>query len=248
MPDSTASLPDAPGPIKIGSCGEPCHDCDKPCDEHPKQAAGTSLWTRFLKASLFNTLDLCFDDVYQEPKRILIVGGCRQLDLSQHIALLLPAAEIVLVDPDEAEAKRAEAEICCRFKFVAAPLEKLPFETESFDLTIAHNFLAYSGQWEQSLFEICRVTKHNLMFSVHRPLVWGLMKHLGGLSQAMRSLGIEFPQRLPESYDLLTRLYLFARIKTRLNPFPWTVYMSEMRPMREEKLVLADQQSAPATA
>ncbi|HEY9688257.1 MAG TPA: class I SAM-dependent methyltransferase [Coleofasciculaceae cyanobacterium] len=226
-------------PIKIGSCGEPCNECDEPCEERcADQDTKDSVWSRFLKASLFNTLDLCFDDVYQEPKKILIVGGCRQLDLSQHIALLLPAAEIVLVDPDEAETKRAEEEICCRFKFVAAPLEQLPFENETFDLTIAHNFVAYSAQWEKALSEISRVTGKNLFLSVHRPLVWNMMKGIGGLSRAMRMLGTELPDQLPGKFELLTHMRLYTKLKTRLTPFPWTVYMTEMRPMREEKLVL----------
>src|SRR5689334_16894962 len=97
----------------FGPCGQPCdHPCDEPCED--KQAK-QSRWTQWLRDSIFNALDVCFDDVYREPKKILIVGGCRQMALSQHIALLLPAAEITLVDPDDAVVERAKAEICCRF-------------------------------------------------------------------------------------------------------------------------------------
>lgn len=199
-----------------------------------------SFWQRLFKQSLWNTLDICFDDVYSEPKKILIIGGCRQMDLSQRLALLLPAAEITLVDPDEAVAQKAKEEVCCRFKFIAAPLEQLPFETSTFDLTIAHNFLAYPQQdWRRALSEASRVTSRNLFFSVHRPLLWKLGRMIPGICQGMGRLGIVMPQQLPEKFELLTHLHLYTKIKTRLSPFPWTVYMTEIRPeKKEEKLVL----------
>lgn len=222
----------------LGPCGQPCdHPCDEPCED---KAANGSALTRFFRASLLNTLDVCFDDVYQEPKKILIIGGCRQRDLAQHIALLLPAADIVLVDPDEAEARKAEKEICCRFKFVAAPLEAMPFDNEAFDLTIAHNVFAYMADWNQALGEICRVTGKNLLLSHHRPLLWKLASRLNGFEGAMRELGTaDIPDALPEKFDWLTRLYLYAKIKTKLAPFPWAVYMAQMKPRWDEKLTLS---------
>jgi SAM-dependent methyltransferase len=200
---------------------------------------------RWLKASLLNTLDLCFDDVYREPKRILIVGGCRQIPLAQHLALLLPAAEITLVDADEAVVQQAKEAICCRFRFVAAPLEALPFEPDAFDLTIAHNLPAYAEDWKRVLSELGRVTERNLLVSVHRPRLWSLAARLGGFRDAMRRMGTpDVPAHPPESHEWLTRLYLYARVKTRLSPFPWTVYMTEMRPLREERLVLPEHSPA----
>jgi SAM-dependent methyltransferase len=222
-----------------GPCGQPCaHPCDEPCEENAAAATG-SRWSRWLESSLFNTLDVCFDDIYQEPKRILIVGGCRQLSLSQHLALLLPAAEIILVDPDEGITEKAKAEICCRFKFMASPLEQLPFESDSFDLTIAHNFLAYPQDWRRALSELGRVTSGNLFLSLHRPLLWKLASRVVGFTQGMHILGTENPPHLPESFDFLTHVHLYAKVKTKLAPFPWTTYMLEMRPMREERLTLA---------
>jgi len=225
------------GILGLGSCGKPCDSCEEPCDE--RQAKFTGKWAQWLKNSLFNTLDICFDDVYSEPKTILIVGGCRQMDLSQHIALLLPAAEITLVDPDEAVVAKAKEEVCCRFKFVPSSLEALPFEREYFDLTIAHNFLAYPDDWQTALAEVGRVTKGNLFISHHRPVLWGLAKKIGVLNQAMQSLGIETPERLPEAFEFMSGLYEFAKVKTKLSPFPWTTYMAAMRPRWEEKLVLS---------
>lgn len=240
MMTETPSLPPA---LPLGPCekpcgDEPCHEGD--CEGKGKQEAGRlPLWQRFMKTGLFNTLDLCFDDVYSEPKKILIVGGCRQRDLAQHIALLLPAAEIVLIDPDEAEVRAAEEEICCRFKFITSPLEALPFEDEAFDLTLAHHFAGYAEQWPQALSEISRVTRKNLFLSVQNPLWIQVFKLLPGFSKAMQALGTVPAAQAPSRFDLLSRLRLYAKVKTRLAPLPWTVYMTEMRPDRQEKTVLS---------
>lgn len=225
------------GLLGLGGCGKPCDSCDEPCDERKAKYAGQ--FAQWLKDSLFNTLDICFDDVYKEPKTILIVGGCRQMDLSQHIALLLPAAEITLVDPDEAVVAKAKEEVCCRFKFVPSSLEALPFEREYFDLTIAHNFMAYPSDWKVALAEVGRVTNGNLFISQHRPLLWKLASKLGVVRSGMESLGIEMPEHLPEQFDFMTALYDFAKVKTKLAPFPWTTYMTAVRPRWEEKMVLS---------
>ena len=224
---------------KMGSCGKPCDGCNEPCDE--RKAKFVSRWASWLNASLFNTLDLCFDDVYAEPKKILIVGGCRQMDLSQHIALLLPAAEITLVDPDAAVVTKAKEEVCCRFKFVPGSLEALPFERDTFDLTIAHNFMAYPQNWQLAMAELGRVTSGggNLMISQHRPWLWNVAKRFGALNEAMQSLGLDLPERLPSQFDFLTALCDFSKVKTKLAPFPWTVYMTAVKPRWEERLILA---------
>lgn len=229
-------LMDAP----LGSCGKPCDQtCDEPCADKPAPLA-KSRWAHWLNASLFNTLDLCFDEVYEEPKKILIVGGCRQMDWAQHVALLLPAAEIHLVDPDEAMVKRAQEEICCRFKFVTAALGQLPYETDQFDLTLAHNLLALpQADWERTLAELSRVTRSNLMVSVHRPLLWAMANRVSGFANAVKELGIEVPTKIPGANDFISQLCRYAKIKTKLAPFPWTVYMTAVRPKWDEKLTLA---------
>jgi SAM-dependent methyltransferase len=235
----SVELPSVAGlPNLLGSCGKPCDGCNEPCAERQERMTGRL--AQWLKESLFNTLDVCFDDVYQEPKTILIVGGCRQMDLSQHLALLLPAAEITLVDPDEAVVAKAKEEVCCRFKFVTGQLEALPFEREAFDLTIAHNFFAYPQNWQAALEELGRVTNGNLFISLHRPLLWKLVRRFGLFARAMASLGLVLPERLPGSFEFMSDLYRFAKVKTKLAPFPWTTYMTVIRPRWEEKLVLAD--------
>lgn len=159
--------------------------------------------------------------------------------LSQHIALLLPAADITLVDPDEAVAQRAKEEVCCRFQFIATPLEALPFEANSFDLTIAHNFFAYPEKdWQHALSELGRVTEKNLLLSFHRPVLWSLLKRLPGFRQGMENLGLSVPAQSPAKFDILTHLRLYTKIKNMISPLPWMVYMTEMRPSREERLTL----------
>jgi SAM-dependent methyltransferase len=226
--------------FRQGPCGEPC---EHPCDDHepdsPVAQASEPALFRWLKAGLFNTLDLCFDDVYREPKRILIVGGCRQIPLAQHLALLLPAAEITLVDSDETVVTEAKEAICCRFKFIHAPLEQLPFEENAFDFTVAHNFLAYPSDWQRALSELGRVTDTNLLISAHRPLLWKVASRFDGFRTAIEALGLPHPTRkLPENVDWLTHVNLYAKIKTRLSPMPWTVYMTEIRPQQQERLIL----------
>ena len=232
------------GILGLGGCGKPCDGCDEPCDERKAQFMGRM--AQWLKDSLFNSLDVCFDDVYKEPKTILIVGGCRQMDLSQHIALLLPAAEITLVDPDEAVVAKAKEEVCCRFKFVPSSLEALPFEREYFDLTIAHNFLAYPEDWKKALAEVGRVTNGNLFISHHRPLLWKLFGGFAPLRKAMETLGTDVPDRLPSQFDFLTGLCDFSKVKTKLAGFPWVTYMTTTLPRWEEKMVLSAEEKEPA--
>ena len=241
---STCSEPShdhAHDPQGLGPCGKPC---DQPCDEADggcDQLNGElGALGHVLERTLFNAMDVCFDEVQAEPKRMLIVGGCRQRRLAQHLALLRPGTEIVLVDPSENEARQAEADICCRFKFIAAPMEALPFENESFDLTIAHNYFAFPENWGKGVDELCRVTKSNLLISHHRPLLWGVFGGIKPLQSALAAQGMKLPKHLPEKFDLQTRLYKHTRTKSCLAPFPWTMYMTAMKPVREERLVLAD--------
>jgi SAM-dependent methyltransferase len=225
--------------------GTPCQNpCDSPCGESADQNSTTvsqpETWmAKWMKASLFNTLDLCFDHVYQEPKSILIVGGCRQVSLAQHIALLLPSAEITLVDPCPDIAQRAKAEICCRFKFIDSPLEALPFENNAFDLTLAHNYFAYPAVWQQGFAELYRVTRTNVFFSINQPFVWWLMGALMGGQATLDTLGIQLPGQLPENDDLMKMLAPMAKISAKWSPLPWKCYMTQVKPAWNPKTVLS---------
>jgi SAM-dependent methyltransferase len=247
---STMPLPSAIPPVlKMGPCGEPC---DSPCDDHDHSSGNASgdgpvkepqsAIYRSLKAGLVNAIDLCFDHVYEEPKRILMVGGCRQISLAQHIALMLPAVEITLVDADEAIVAATKEAICCRFKFVTTPLEKLPYPEGHFDLTIAHHFHAYPQDWKQALSEISRVTSKSMMISVPKTWQWKLSKLMGtNCQEALVVLGAAENSScpsLPSQFDWLTQLTLYAKIKSRYSPFPWSFQMCQLNAMREERLIL----------
>lgn len=224
----------------LGPCGQPCDQpCAEPCDEHPSDVVPTRGLARLLETTLYNALDVCFDEVMAEPRKMLIVGGCRQRNLAQHLALLLPGTDMVLVDPEARVVQKAQEEICCRFKFVHAPLEALPFDTDEFDVTIAHNFLAYPEHWESAVDELGRVTRANLLISHQRPLLWALTRWLGPFEKALKAQGVELPRKLPPKFELLNRLYRTSRVKTCIAPYPFTVYMTAMNPVKEERLVLA---------
>ena len=212
--------------------------CDTPC---AKSRMKTGLAQRFLKA-FFNAVDLCFDDVYQEPQKILMVGGCRQRDFAQHIALLLPAAEITLIDPDPEEARKAQEEICCRFKFIPAQPDELPFEDGYFDLVFAHNFFELAevrnNHWKVGLRELFRVTsknperRGNVLISWHRVWVWQLLKQLPGVSQAFALQGNRMPFHLPDPEDIRTVLgRAGAVVESTVSPLPWQVWMTRMLPV-----------------
>ncbi len=227
-------------------CTEPCEKsgtdhCSGGCSEaSPLPEIRNTYAYQLMRSSFYNALDLSFDEVMREPKRILMIGGCRQRDFAQHIALILPGSEIVLVDPDPLETQKAKEEICCRFKFIDAPLEALPFEADSFDLTFGHNMLAYAQDWQKALSEVGRVTSENFFFSFHQPVTWSIAKRFPHMAAALKEMGIDqLPQQVPDTNDLLTQIRLYATPKTRFKPFPWNVWMSTMHPIREEKLVLA---------
>lgn len=203
-------------------CDSPCGD-DSPCDEAPM--APKSAWHRLLENSLHNTLDIAFDEVRKEPKKILMVGGCRQRDFARHIALLLPAADISLVDPDAEQARLAKEEVCCRFKFITTPTEAMPFDNGQFDLVIAHNLPEFCDDWQAALAEIRRVTSNdqgNVMISLPRKAFWNSLSWLPGLKAALAKTGTTLtgPSLKPE--NVICFLGKTAPIHLKTNPFPWT--------------------------
>jgi|GEM_PF-2221249 len=245
MPTSSSNTMPNPLPtLQMGPCGSPC---ESPCSEDerkdkPVDEPTTAIYNS-LKNALVNAMDLCFDNVYEEPKRILMIGGCRQISLAQHIALLLPAVEITLVDSDEAIVAATKEAICCRFKFVSASLEQLPYDSNHFDLTIAHHFHAYPKDWKMALSEACRVTSKNIMVTLPRKWQWNLGRALMGQSykEALVALGASSGSccpPVPETFDWLTQLTLYAKIKSRYAPFPWAFQMCEIKDAWEERLIL----------
>jgi len=182
-----------------------------------------------LLGAFYNAVDLAFDDVLKEPQKILMIGGCRQQAFAQHIALLLPAADITLVDPDAEIARAAKEKICCRFQFTSASLNELPFETEHFDLVFAHNLLELSGDYVPVISEIDRVTTRNhgnFLISHHRPKAWRAMALLPGFEDAMADIGTPSPLFAVSDHAIEGAIKQHAEIAQKLSPLPWRIYMT----------------------
>ncbi|MGE0200898.1 MAG: class I SAM-dependent methyltransferase [Candidatus Melainabacteria bacterium] len=250
MPHNAMETAYAAPEIAFGPCGEPCDSpCDSPC-EGGGEAEGRQGWLQKLLCTGFNNaIDLCFDDVYAEPKTILMVGGCRQRTFAQRLALMLPGAEIAMVDPSEEEAVRAKQEICCRFEFFVAPMDRLPFEDGQFDLVLAHNLaeLLPPQTWESGLKEVLRVAGKNVLLSHHRGGLTRGMESLLGLwpgapsrpvQAALKAGGITLPQTpAPNPADVRAQLRQLAPqydFTTELTPFPWHLYMGVHRQILAE--------------
>ncbi|MEB3286786.1 MAG: class I SAM-dependent methyltransferase [Vampirovibrionales bacterium] len=183
----------------LSDCSKDCsEDCSEPGPGVDKTRPG--FWQGLFTKGLYNTIDIAFDQVKKEPKTILMLGGCRQREFARHIALMLPASDITLVDPDEAEVQAAKEEICCRFKFVTAHPAALPFETGQFDLVIAHNLPEYaesSSAQARSAYavyqELLRVSSRqqgNLMLSLPNRLALRLFGLLPGFKSGLKKTGI----------------------------------------------------------
>jgi len=199
-----------------------------------------SIWKQLCQDALWNTLDLCFDEIHTEPQRILVIGGGRQIDFAQRLALLLPAADITLLDSDDSVTQAAREQICCRFKFVTSSLDALPYENGHFDWTIAQNALALPhDNWQAMMTELARVTQKNLLFSMHRPVIWSSLRWLPGLKQAVSGLGLFPPERLPDDpASILNRLLPYGKLKSRFEPFLWQVTMWSIHQDTETCLIL----------
>jgi SAM-dependent methyltransferase len=230
-PDSTATLEILTGNPCDGPCGKPCAD-EADCEEGCAEAGATTHapLTRMLFQTFVNALDVCFDEVLKEPKKILIIGGCRQRDFAQYIALLLLGSDITLLDPDPRQAQRAREEICCRFKFLSGAVEQMPFENGEFDLVFAHNLPEFSLDLDAAVAEIARITtrdRGNFMITHHRPLLWQWARYFPGMRHALRQMGISVPEdRIPTISRLPGLISRSAAIGTRLSPLPWQMYMT----------------------
>jgi SAM-dependent methyltransferase len=204
---------------------------------------GTSWLTRWFLQTFANALTLCLGELDQEPKRILYVGGCRQQALARQLALLFPVSHITLVDPDSEVVQKAEQEIHCRFRFVHAPVEALPFEPDSFDFIFIHNVFEFATDWQRAMDELGRVGNGQMLLTFHKQnrlwRLWG--RHVRSIGQAFREMGTR-PAESPlmDRYPLLTALWRYARPQMIINAYPFWLVMSRMNPVREERLILAD--------
>lgn len=201
-----------------------CPDCDLPKADHPV--------TKALVDAFYSAMELCFDELPDEPRKILIVGGCRQRDMARRLAFMLPFCAIHVLDPDYDQYKKAQEEIRCRFKFVHSPVEETLFEDGYFDLTLSHSLFEYTEDGEAALRELARVTKHNLLVGAFRPAAWNLLGWLPGMKQTLKVLGCGIPKNQPSAGALKKWLKDHAEIRLTASPFPWTLRMCRLKASR----------------
>lgn len=205
------------------------HLPEVPQPEHPVAKA--------CQTAFLNALTLCFDEFRQEPKRILVVGGARQQALAQTLALVLPSADITLVDPDADTVARAQAEICCRFTFVHAPLEALPFDNGQFDVVIAHNVLPLVGNWDQAAKELGRVSTDWLIISRVRPKLAKLL----GMTPSRLEGTDPANNRLDRNVFIQSLWDHVGKAKLQLDPWPWHVWLIKHKPVSIKQTCLLPQ-------
>lgn len=227
-------------------CSEPCSDpCSdrEPCSDQMGDAFETPFtgFSAMFHTAFRNAFKIAFDEILEEPKRILMIGGCRQREFARYLGFLLPVAEIYVLDYDKEEVVRAKEEVCCRFQFVHSTVEKMPFENDFFDLTIGHHIFEYVTDWEASMSEIARVTTANLLLTQPRPRLWGWANRLPGVAASFKKQGLSMPERPVSRNDLFTHLNRYAKIKAQLAPMPWEMFMTAMKPGRVHRTLLVEE-------
>jgi SAM-dependent methyltransferase len=210
-----------------------CDDPDSPAEDDPSRPA----IARAIESSFYNAMELCFAELSIEPKRILLVGGCRQRDFARRLGFLLPFCKIVALDPDKAVVEAAEKEVACRFRFEHEPLSKLPYNDDGFDFTIVHNLAEFTEHPKRAVDEIARVTKHHVLMSHHRPFAWFLMKGLASTKAAMKQLGCTIPER-DTTNEWEQALYAVAETQLKVAPLPWVMHMAKVKPNPPKKTAL----------
>lgn len=199
---------------------------------------------RLLELAWNEGLMNCLDEMRAEPRSILMVGGCRQRVLARKLAFLFPATKITLVDPDPEQVRRAEADIHCRFSFIPSDLAHLPFEDNRFDLTLVPNLFEFlpakPEAWEEALVHLARVTDGHLFFSLQQQGVWWqlLGSRWPNFQAALSRHGLTLPEaQLPQT-QVIQAARRYGEVCYRVNPYPWSMWMLKLRPIRETRLVL----------
>lgn len=135
----------------MGGCGEkavPLHVqelmaavkdniTELPYDVPPENDPKNPWLARQIAHSWYNALQIAFEQLPTEPKKILHIGGCRQRDMARRIGFILPFAKITVLDSNQAIVDTAEEDIHCRFIFTQSNLPWLDaVDTHSQDLVL----------------------------------------------------------------------------------------------------------------
>ncbi len=242
-----------PQPMLNGPCGEPCSSpCSDPCSEaEDSPCEGEEMesigWIpRVLNTGFRNALHIAFDELLREPKRILMIGGCRQRDVAKYLAFLLPSTDIYVLDPELAEVERAQAEICCRFKFTHGEVEALPFEAGFFDLVLGHHAVQYVKNWDLAMAEMARVSASHVLLTTPRPVSWMVAKRLPGTDEAFVRDGLALPKGAPGAAKLWAQLERYAEIQVRVSPWPWQMVMAAVAQPAQEAVLAESQEPVSA--
>ncbi|MBY0405944.1 MAG: class I SAM-dependent methyltransferase [Cyanobacteria bacterium] len=236
-PDSTAVLASSKEKSPCDSpCSSPCSE--GPCDEKESLDGVKSGFADVIHTGFQNGIKVCFDELLHEPRRILLIGGCRQREFARYLGFLLPATDIVVLDYDLGEVERAKEEVCCRFTFAHAKTEKLPFADGTFDLTIAHHLFEYVENWEDAMAEIARVTSEFFLFTTVRPVWWDLANGLKSVQKDFHTQALHKPIQQPTQNELFSYVNIYSKIKLKLSPIPWRMYMAQMKNNEPYRTVL----------
>ncbi|MFN8614734.1 MAG: class I SAM-dependent methyltransferase [Vampirovibrionales bacterium] len=228
----------------------------KPCgdsvsDDIPAEQDTSRPWVaRQLETAFYNSLELLFEargeQTSADPKRILMVGGCRQLDVARRLGFVLPFSTITLLDSDEAIARQAQEKIQCRFRFDDSPLTALPYPDDHFDMVLALN--VYEQANDQTIGrvvrELARVCHGHLLVSAHRPITGALVSLWPKSNEAFEQLGMLLPtgeglskdgQVWPDDSLLKKALMDVAESVMTLQPWPWLMQLAALKPKREKR-------------
>lgn len=213
--DTPGVIGDAQGtktvPLTLG-CGEAsCGSAETSCQSEASSCAtadpleidvvalpGLGRWAL---AGFYNALEAALDELpFNQPRRILVLGGCRQRDLARRLGFMIPLSQIVVFDPEEARAEEAKAIIKCRFDFRHGALDALPFADGHFDWVLAHDWAAYLNNTQSPqavLSELARVSRQVLVLSQRRRVLWSLAARLPGVQTAWQAMGFETTPVIP---------------------------------------------------
>jgi hypothetical protein len=229
---------------------QPCHDhgCS-PCEGDELTAHTPALaaerwpwWVTGLSGGLQQAFYLCLERCKTEPKRIVIVGGCRQRSLAEYLAFQFPDAKIALLDPDATIVEQTKADIHCRFHFMHSTVEAINLPDDSIDLVIALQLADYTNTLPQALLpqalaELGRITKGHLILSTALPWRSRLVRCLPKVSAWLAASG--FDQVNTTCWNtVLAGVLRYGKVVKYIEPLPWRMIAVEMRPIKEQKLVL----------
>lgn len=234
--------------LDCGSHNQSEHECSKgagnECSSQPEEEATgvnefgiktfrgvavepESLVYKALNNGFNQVLDLCFDEVLKAPKKVLIIGGCRQRLFAQHIALMLPMVQIHLLDPDKVQAEKAADEICCRFQFDHAPLDQTGYDNGEFDIVFAQNLPEYTDSPEPVLKEIKRILTPdmgNLFLTGINPSSYAWGKFIPGVKNYLNVQGMKPVSQLNKQWKESFESHF--ELGSNFAPLPFKVWMS----------------------